>query len=452
MAAILHLPTAEGSRTAPHPTLSVHRVASGEQALRAARTRLREHGCTVALVAGPGSAPPRPHHDHGGRGHRVRGHRAQVVPRALADGDHICGALTVDGRLLPLATEAVAAPPADTTKAAKKKGRKSRKRPITPGETAANRSIEPVPAVEAQTLLDTTDDTRIPDGAKPATASNGETPPLAHTAIEHPLPWALSAAGPDALRARARQLHEHLTAHPELTPEAVGLALANTRHQFGHRAVILGDTREQLLTALDTMANGGFTSDAVQGVATTRPTAFVFPGLGVQWAGMAVELLDSSPQFRAALLRCQYALTAHTDWTVTDVLRETNGAPGLDSIAVSLPTTFAVQVALAETWQGPRSTPRGLRGTQPGRGRRRPPVRRTHPQGRRPAHHHLGPLPGRTARPRRGHAPRLAARTPNGLDPPILGQVDSASPSATAQSPSSSQATATPSRNSMPHW
>ncbi|MEU0990928.1 type I polyketide synthase, partial [Streptomyces sp. NPDC005953] len=353
VAAILRLPTAGRSRTTPHHTLSVHRVPLGEQALSAARTRLREHGCTVALVAGPGLHLPDPTATTEEGATAYGATVLKSYPRALADGDHICGALTLDGRLLPLAAQAAAEPPADTTEAAKKKGRKGkgRKRPITPGETADKRSNEPVPTVEARTPLDTTDDTPIPDDAKPQTASNGDTPPLVHTAIEHPLPWALSAAGPDALRARARQLHEHLTAHPELTPEAVGLALANTRHQFRHRAVVLGDTREQLLTALDTVANDGFTPDAVQGVATSRPAAFVFPGLGVQWAGMAVELLDSSPPFRAALLRCQDALTPHTEWTVTDVLRETNGAPGLDSIAVSLPTTFAVQVALAETWQ-----------------------------------------------------------------------------------------------------
>ncbi|MFD8026886.1 type I polyketide synthase, partial [Streptomyces lavendulae] len=171
--------------------------------------------------------------------------------------------------------------------------------------------------------------------------------------VEQPLPWILSAAGPEALRAQAERLHAHLSAHPGLDPAAVGRALAVHRHRFPHRAVVLGEDTAQLLDSLATLAGGGFAAEIVRGStgpAATGPTAFVFPGIGSQWPGMAVELLDSSPEFHAAALECQEALAPLTGWLLTDVLRGEPGAPALDTPDVSMPATFAVQVALARTW------------------------------------------------------------------------------------------------------
>ncbi|MFE2149381.1 type I polyketide synthase [Streptomyces lavendulae] len=171
--------------------------------------------------------------------------------------------------------------------------------------------------------------------------------------VEQPLPWILSAAGPEALRAQAERLHAHLSAHPGLDPAAVGRALAVNRHRFPHRAVVLGEDTAQLLDSLATLAGGGFAAEIVRGStgpAATGPTAFVFPGIGSQWPGMAVELLDSSTEFHAAALECQEALAPLTGWLLTDVLRGEPGAPALDTPDVSMPATFAVQVALARTW------------------------------------------------------------------------------------------------------
>ncbi|MFD8986332.1 acyltransferase domain-containing protein, partial [Streptomyces sp. NPDC059564] len=188
-----------------------------------------------------------------------------------------------------------------------------------------------------------------PTGLAADPGDSGRTGPEG-AVVEQPLPWILSAASPDALRDQARRLHDHLTARPGLDPAAVGRALATTRHRFPHRAVLLGEDTGQFLDALATLAEGGFAAEAVRGTAADRPAAFVFPGIGSQWPGMAVELLDSSPQFHAAALECQEALAPFTGWLLTDVLRGAPGAPGLDTTDVGMPATFAVQVALARTW------------------------------------------------------------------------------------------------------
>ncbi|WP_179199052.1 hypothetical protein, partial [Streptomyces alboverticillatus] len=67
--------------------------------------------------------------------------------------------------------------------------------------------------------------------------------------------------------AQARALHRHLTDHPGLDPAAVGHALATTRHRFAHRSVVLGDTRDELLHALETAAHGDPAATLVRGAA-----------------------------------------------------------------------------------------------------------------------------------------------------------------------------------------
>lgn len=78
---------------------------------------------------------------------------------------------------------------------------------------------------------------------------------------------------------------------------------------------------------------------------------FVFPGQGAQWAGMAVELLDTSPVFAARITQCAEALAPFTDWSLIDVLREAPGAPGFDRVDVVQPALWAVNVSIAALWR-----------------------------------------------------------------------------------------------------
>jgi len=175
-----------------------------------------------------------------------------------------------------------------------------------------------------------------------------------------PVPWVLSARSADALARQAVRLLAHVTADPGLRMVDVGWSLVSTRSSFEHRAVVVGGDRDQLMAGLAGVAAG----DPGAGVAVGRAqpvgkTVFVFPGQGSQWAGMAAELLDTPPHaggipvavFAEQLHRCEKALADHVGWSLTDVLRQVPGAPGLDRVDVVQPVLWAVMVSLAELWR-----------------------------------------------------------------------------------------------------
>ncbi|MCQ8195248.1 type I polyketide synthase, partial [Streptomyces rugosispiralis] len=233
---------------------------------------------------------------------------------------------------------------------------------------------EPSPHVDwsagAVSLL--TDRTEWPETGRPrraAVSSFGISGTNAHTIIEQapaerptaadaaapdepgPLPWILSGRSEAALRAQAERLLAHLDADPAPRPADVGYSLATTRAVHDQRAVLVGTDREDFTRALTALARGEAAAQLVQGTGTAGKTAFVFPGQGSQWAGMAVGLMDASPVFASRIHECAAALAEFTDWSLVEVLRGVEGAPSLERVDVVQPVLFSVMVSLAELWR-----------------------------------------------------------------------------------------------------
>uniref|UniRef100_UPI0004CD7F56 acyltransferase domain-containing protein n=1 Tax=Streptomyces exfoliatus TaxID=1905 RepID=UPI0004CD7F56 len=123
----------------------------------------------------------------------------------------------------------------------------------------------------------------------------------------------------EELAEAAGRLAEHVRARPELSPADVAFSLAAGRSAFESRAAIPGtEGRDGLLAGLDALASREI--DGQNGVSASR-AVFVFPGQGSQWDGMAVELLDSSPEFARVIDECEAALAPFVDWKLTAVLR-----------------------------------------------------------------------------------------------------------------------------------
>ncbi|MFD7997664.1 SDR family NAD(P)-dependent oxidoreductase [Streptomyces mirabilis] len=203
------------------------------------------------------------------------------------------------------------------------------------------------------------------DLVRPATG----TPP---TELPGATLFPLSARTLPALRGQAARLLEALDEQPRPALPDVAATLAHHRTHFEHRAVVRAADRDGLLTALRALAEGrtdngtdsdtstgngtgiGTGTDTVVGPQQAVPTgklAFVFPGQGSQWAGMARDLLDRDPVFADELDRCDAALRPFTAWSVAAVLRGAEAAPSLDRVDVVQPVLFAVMVSLAAVWR-----------------------------------------------------------------------------------------------------
>ncbi|MEU8146471.1 SDR family NAD(P)-dependent oxidoreductase [Nonomuraea sp. NPDC048901] len=166
------------------------------------------------------------------------------------------------------------------------------------------------------------------------------------------VPLVLSGKAPEALRAQAARLAAHLAEHEDLRPVDVAHSLVTSRSTWQHRAVVAAGDRTGLLAGLTALSEGEPAAEVTEGEATAeRRVVFIFPGQGSQWAGMAVDLLDTSPVFARSMAECAAEIETHVDWRLLDVLRGEPGAPSLDRLEVVQPVLFAVMVSVAALWK-----------------------------------------------------------------------------------------------------
>jgi acyl transferase domain-containing protein/NADPH:quinone reductase-like Zn-dependent oxidoreductase/acyl carrier protein len=185
----------------------------------------------------------------------------------------------------------------------------------------------------------------------PAPEGADKTTELPAPALGDELPFVLSAKQPEALRELAERLSARLGDDPELELGDLAYSLATTRADLGHRAVVVAGERSELLAGLGAIAAGEEAPNLVLGTARLdRRPAFLFPGQGSQWQGMALELAAASAPFAAALDACEQALEPFVEWSLREVLSEAEGA-WLERLDVVQPALFAVMVSLAKLWQ-----------------------------------------------------------------------------------------------------
>ncbi|GAA1298743.1 type I polyketide synthase [Saccharothrix xinjiangensis] len=183
-------------------------------------------------------------------------------------------------------------------------------------------------------------------------AETGDEPGAGPEVEPSAVAWVLSGRTRQAVRDQAAQLAAHLDLHPGLRPVDVADSLVGTRAALEHRAVVVGEDVDRLRAGVAALGAGESPAGAVEGVVLGEPrVAFVFPGQGSQWAGMAVELLESSPVFAERMRECAVALEPFVDWRLLDVVRGAEGAPSLDRVDVVQPVLWAVMVSLAEVWR-----------------------------------------------------------------------------------------------------
>ncbi|GDY50980.1 hypothetical protein SVIO_016030 [Streptomyces violaceusniger] len=165
------------------------------------------------------------------------------------------------------------------------------------------------------------------------------------------VPWIVSGRDRRAVSAQAERLRAHVASHPDRSVADVGFSLLTSRAVLEHRAVVLGGDHAELLAGLTALARDEPAPGVVETVDPAEPgrkVVFVFPGQGSQWAGMALELLESSPVFARRMGECADALAPLVEWSLPDVLADERALARVDVVQ---PVLWAVMVSLAELWR-----------------------------------------------------------------------------------------------------
>lgn len=207
--------------------------------------------------------------------------------------------------------------------------------PVLPGQRArAGVSAFGLTGVNAHVLLEQWDE-----------------PPNVSRETPTPLVWAISDPSDTGLRANVSAQLDAWERSPEISASSFTLTAAAHRPHFEYRVAFVGDGAEELRGAARqwlARANAGETPTlpAVE----KRRIAFVFPGQGAQWIGMAREMLPTAGAFMDVLRRADEAISREAGFSVIE--RLAGEAPdSLDDIAVLQPTLFALQIAFAALWQ-----------------------------------------------------------------------------------------------------
>lgn len=157
--------------------------------------------------------------------------------------------------------------------------------------------------------------------------------------------WVISGKTASALAAQAGRLGRYVRARPALDVVDVGYSLVSTRSVFDHRAVVVGQTRDELLAGLAGVVAGRPEAGVVCGVGKPAgKTAFVFAGQGSQWLGMGSELYAAYPVFAEALDAVVDELDRHLRYPLRDVIWGHD--QDLLNTEFAQPALFAVEVAL----------------------------------------------------------------------------------------------------------
>jgi acyl transferase domain-containing protein len=161
----------------------------------------------------------------------------------------------------------------------------------------------------------------------------------------------VSARSPEALaRVRAR-LAEYLEATSESDFSDVCYTLHVGRRAHEYRAALTCRTTADAIAAL--RSSGGARTHQHAVTRKDLSVAFLFPGQGSQYVGMARGLYETEPVFRETLDSCADVLRVLLGRDLRDLLcgePDSERSTALDETWLAQPALFSVEYSLARTW------------------------------------------------------------------------------------------------------
>ncbi|HEY2360748.1 MAG TPA: SDR family NAD(P)-dependent oxidoreductase [Candidatus Angelobacter sp.] len=172
----------------------------------------------------------------------------------------------------------------------------------------------------------------------------------------HILP--ISARSGEALHASMRNLGEWLRRNPQSNFADVAFTLQAGRRQFAHRWAGVFQDHAEAIAALEAAVNED-PGDAVE--EDGRKIAFLFPGQGSQYPGMAEKLYQEEKVFRESMEKCGEILRPQLGRDLCRLIYEEKSAE-IDQTWLSQPALFAVEYSLAQLWKSRGIQPKAFLG------------------------------------------------------------------------------------------
>ncbi|GIH80024.1 SDR family NAD(P)-dependent oxidoreductase [Planobispora longispora] len=152
----------------------------------------------------------------------------------------------------------------------------------------------------------------------------------------------LSARTEASLAAARERLAAHLAENPDVELADVAFTLRVGRRELKHRAAVVATSPADAVAALADprrIVSGAKQKRAPQ-------VAFLFPGQGAQYGGMAAELYENEPVFREAVDECAAILDVREQIFATGEEADER----LRQTSLTQPALFTVEYALARLW------------------------------------------------------------------------------------------------------
>lgn len=155
----------------------------------------------------------------------------------------------------------------------------------------------------------------------------------------------LSAKTSSALEDSIHRLANHLRSHPHVDLADVAYTLQLGRRMFNRRAIVSAGSVTVAIAALEDPKR--VRTDVVD---NAHKIAFMFPGQGSQYPGMAQDLYEREQTFREELDRCAELLQPELKRDLRKILFAERNDAELQQTAIAQPALFAVEYSLARLW------------------------------------------------------------------------------------------------------
>lgn len=175
-----------------------------------------------------------------------------------------------------------------------------------------------------------------------------------YTSKRHSQLLMLSARSLSALETASTNLAIYLKQHPELDLADVAYTLQVGRKAFEHRRVLVCSDLPMTIQALEQRDPRRVLT--ARSVRDTRPIAWLFPGQGSQYVGMARELYEQEQIFRQQVDYCVQLIQPLLDLDLHKILypaqcEKVQATEQLKQTWLIQPVLFIIEYALAQLWK-----------------------------------------------------------------------------------------------------